>query len=177
MPKRKRPIATKKEPEKEIEIQIQEEIANEVEAKHYVDQKELKLEIMLYQKDRDPNKVPSDKIGRILIAIAENYTRHHYFYNYTKTYKEEMVGCAVQNMIEKLDNCRLDIPKSNPFFYFSRITYNAFRKFVKTSRKRLDAEKNYRENEWTTFCFRHGIYSQVKHEEDEPTFNDPNIEK
>lgn len=120
--------------------------------KYYIDPEALKHELYLYQHDTNPIKVPSDALGITFMQIAHNYARHHYFYNYTDTFKEEMIGMAIQNMVEKIDNCKLDHPKSNPFFFFSRITYNAFRKFVKMSRRRLTAEYDARELQWSDFC-------------------------
>lgn len=42
------------------------------------------------------------------------------------TYREDMIGDAIENMVLYADNFDPDMPNPNPFGYFSRITFFAF---------------------------------------------------
>lgn len=73
------------------------------------------------------NNLPKPQISKYLceciMLIANNFASRPNFYNYT--YKEDLIGDAIENCILYFD--KFDIEKSkNPFSYFTQITFYAF---------------------------------------------------
>jgi hypothetical protein len=55
------------------------------------------------------------------------------------TYKEEMIGDAVEKMIKALWNQKYDPEKGNPFSYFTQISFNAFCNRIKKEKRNREA--------------------------------------
>lgn len=113
---------------------------------HYVDNKRFQV-LMVERKDLiDSSDTPppiTNEIGKIFISIATNLSFHRYFINYT--YKDEMIGDAIENCVKAIDN--FDCVKyKNPFAYFTQICYFAFQRRKIKEKKRLDGTTKYREH-------------------------------
>jgi len=107
-------------------------------AKHYVDNKKLYTEMIKYINEYNAAKeqglVPpraSNYIGTCITLIANNLSTNKNFIGYT--YREEMIGDAIENCLRYLHNFNPDKFK-NPFAYFTQIIYYAFL-------RRIDKEK------------------------------------
>lgn len=105
---------------------------------HYVDNKRLYGEMIKYvneynqaKKDGDePPRVP-EYIGKCIWLIANRLSTNRNFVGYT--YREEMIGDAIENCLRYLHNFDPD-KSNNPFAYFTQIMYYAFL-------RRIDKEK------------------------------------
>lgn len=86
----------------------------------YVNQKELKEEIIKYKK----NKIISEKLGEMLIKIAKRYASKGNFSGYT--YKDEFIGDAIYRMVEQLDKINIKHPRCNCFSYLTQTCHNKF---------------------------------------------------
>ena len=78
-------------------------------------------------------KIP-DYIGKCLLLIAENLSHKPNFVKYT--FRDEMVGDAIENCIMYFDN--FDPKRSkNPFAYFTQIIWYAFIRRIHKEKKQL----------------------------------------
>lgn len=99
--------------------------------KHYVRNKDLLPEII----DCRERGVVSDKLGRMLLLIVENYARKYNWVNYT--FRDDMKGHAMvhlSNAALKFDPAR----SNNPFAYYTQVAKNAFIQIIKQERKQRD---------------------------------------
>lgn len=105
---------------------------------HYVDNKKLYTEMIKYvesykkaKEDNTPLPKTSDYIGECIWLIANRLSTNRNFIGYT--YREEMIGDAIENCLRYLHNFNPD-KSNNPFAYFTQIMYYAFL-------RRIDKEK------------------------------------
>lgn len=75
------------------------------------------------------------EIGKIFLAISEGMMRRPNFINYPPQQKVDMTSDAVYNMLRAADN--YDTARSNPFAYFSQITFNAFLQSIQGMKKNI----------------------------------------
>jgi DNA-directed RNA polymerase specialized sigma24 family protein len=123
-------------------------------------------ELIIY---RD-TKVITEDLGNMFILIANKYLNKHSFFSYT--WKEDMVGDAILNMIKGIDRFKIDHPKANPFHFFSTIAYwSAIQRIVK-EKKIKEKEIKVRDEVWRTFEESEGLYSIVDHNDFETWLND-----
>lgn len=97
--------------------------------------------ILQYKKDArtakreklPPPRMP-EYVGQCLMLIAENLSHKVNFSSYT--FREEMIGDAIENCCMYFDN--FDPKKSkNPFAYFTQIIYYAFLRRIHREKKQL----------------------------------------
>jgi hypothetical protein len=109
--------------------------------KHYVNNKDLLSAILVYKKEAreakreklPPPRMP-EYVGSCLMLIAQNLSHKPNFSNYT--FREEMIGDAIENCCMYFDN--FDPKKSkNPFAYFTQIIYYAFLRRIHREKKQL----------------------------------------
>lgn len=123
----------------------------EVKAKptnHYVRNKDLLPEII---ECRERGEV-SDKLGRMLLLIVENYSRKYNWVNYS--FKDDMKGHALvhlSNAALKFDPAR----SNNPFAYYTQVAKNAFIQIIKQERKQRDIKDAHKaeEGELTSWTY------------------------
>ena len=115
--------------------------------RHYVNNKELLEAMTEYTTARveaeergdDPPRV-SNYIGECFVKIANHLAYKSNFVNYT--FREEMILDGIENCITYINN--FDPAKSsNPFAYFTQITYYAFLRRIQKEKKQLDAKYRY----------------------------------
>jgi len=78
-------------------------------------------------------KIP-DYMATCLMLIAKNLANKPNFYAYT--FKDEMIGDAIENCIMYFNNFDPD-KSSNPFAYFTQIIYYAFLRRIQKEKKQL----------------------------------------
>lgn len=109
-------------------------------SKHYVSNPDLlksfkdwyaALEVA--EKSGNPEPPMPNKIGLAFLQIANNLAKKSNWISNTK-WKEEMVGDAVENCIRYARNFNPNIT-SNPFAYFTQISYYAFLRRIKVEKK------------------------------------------
>ena len=70
------------------------------------------------------NRVLSEELGRMLIAIADKLLNRSEFRNYPKELKEDAKGFFFVKAIKGLKNYNFEF--NNPFAYFSTCAWNAY---------------------------------------------------
>lgn len=86
----------------------------------------------------------TDKLATMISKIAHKLSYAPNFINYT--YRDEMVGDAVVRMMKALIAKKYTHKKgSNPFSYFTKIAFNAFRNRIKKEKYAHDTLQKYQE--------------------------------
>jgi hypothetical protein len=155
------------EVEEDVDEEVEEESEEEVEAeeveekpasemrkkgkkptdkeKFYVDPKQFDDEIVVYY---DTGNM-SNELALMVSKIAHKLSYAPNFINYT--FREEMVGDGVIRMFKALMSKKYDREKgTNPFSYFTRIAFNAFRNRIKKEKHMRDTHEKY-QNELMLF--------------------------
>jgi len=113
--------------------------------KFYVNPQEFDDEIVKYY-DSDHM---SDNLALMVSKIAHKLSYAPNFINYT--YREEMVGDGIIRMFKALTSKKYDRVKgTNPFSYFTRIAFNAFRNRIKKEKHLRETHEKY-QNELLLF--------------------------
>lgn len=106
----------------------------------YVEPKEFDEQIMLYYKTGDI----TDALAHMINKIAHKLSYAPNFINYT--YRDEMVGDAIVRMMKALIAKKYTHNKgSNPFSYFTKIAFNAFRNRIKKEKYTHEILQKYQE--------------------------------
>jgi hypothetical protein len=108
---------------------------------NYVDNKVFLKEMVAYRKavrkakreGLEKPRVP-EYVGSCFLLIAENMSHKYNFLTYS--WRDEMVGDAIENCIMYVDNFNPSKSK-NPFAYFSQIVYYAFLRRIQREKKQL----------------------------------------
>lgn len=110
--------------------------------KNYVSSKEFRTLLQeYYETDKMTNELAVN-----VMKIAEGLSYNYRFINYTKSWKEDMVGDAVIKMYAALESKKFDMEKgSNPFSYFNQIAWNAFSNRIKKEKKQHDGLQEYKQ--------------------------------
>ena len=121
--------------------------------RHYVNNKEFLLNISAHRdlviewKSVEENELPKprvpDYIGECFVKIANHLAYKANFVNYT--FRDEMILDGIENCITYMDN--FDPAKSsNPFAYFTQITYYAFIRRIQKEKKYQSTKMRYIQN-------------------------------
>jgi hypothetical protein len=106
--------------------------------KFYVDPKHFDDEIVKYY---DSGHM-SNNLAEMVSKISHKLSYAPNFINYT--YREEMVGDGIIRMFKALMSKKYDRVKgTNPFSYFTRIAFNAFRNRIKKEKHMRDTHEKY----------------------------------
>lgn len=120
---------------------------------HYIDNKLFLQEITKYrnlvqahkakEEGRDSKPRVPNYLGECFVKIANHLAYKSNFINYT--YRDEMILDGIENCITYIDN--FDPAKSsNPFAYFTQITYYAFIRRIQREKKQQDTKRRYIRN-------------------------------
>lgn len=112
-----------------------------MEKNHYVNNKEFqaamvahKRQVEAAKKEGLPKPKVSEYIGECILKIAQRVSYKPNFASYS--YREEMVSDAIENCLLYIDNYNPD-KFSNPFSYFTQITYYAFLRRIQKEKRQL----------------------------------------
>jgi hypothetical protein len=107
---------------------------------HYINNKDFLTEMIKYRQAILSRTVGEKKpqipryVAECFMKIAENLSHKPNFLSYT--FRDEMVADAIENCVMYVDN--FDPAKSsNPFAYFTQITYFAFLRRIQKEKKQL----------------------------------------
>lgn len=129
---------------------------------YYVNPAEFKEEL---QKCYDDGII-SNKLGKMLLDIVTGLSYRPNFMNYT--YREEMVGDAIQKMVKAVRDKNFDFNKgSNPFSYFNRIAWRAFLVRIQDEKKKRSALDLYQEEVYAEVLSEFGCYISPEHHDEE----------
>lgn len=114
---------------------------------HYVSNSDFLAAMIEYKKESDlakaegrPKPHVSNYIGECFLKIANHLAYKSNFINYT--YRDEMILDGIENCITYIDN--FDPSKSsNPFAYFTQITYYAFIRRIQKEKKQQVIKNKY----------------------------------
>jgi len=146
----------------------------EIKEKYYVSSKLFREELTKYYED----DIMTDKLATNIVKIAEGLSYNWRFINYTKSWKEEMVGDAIIKMYSALEDKKFKIDSLfNPFSYFNQIAWNAFSNRIKKEKRQHDGLEEYKqivyENEMNDST--HGavyIRPMLEHDYDDGCYDD-----
>lgn len=82
----------------------------------------------------------NNELGRKLIKIANGMAKRPNFTNYPQDQLTDMLSDAIFNMAKAIDG--YDITRTNPFAYFSQITWNSFIAAIQGMKKRIKTTIN-----------------------------------
>jgi hypothetical protein len=106
--------------------------------KYYVEPKQFDEEIMKYY---ESGKM-SNELANMISNISHKLSYANNFINYS--YREEMVGDGVIRMMKALIAKKYNREKgTNPFSYFTRIAFNAFRNRIKKEKHMHETHEKY----------------------------------
>lgn len=106
--------------------------------KYYVDPKEFDDEIVKFYK----SSVMSNNLAEMVSKISNKLSFAPNFINYS--YREEMVGDGIVRMMKALISKKYNRKKgTNPFSYFTRIAFNAFRNRIKKEKHIHETHEKY----------------------------------
>lgn len=130
------------EEEIEDDIVIEVEEIKDQKDPNYVSSKEFRrLLTEYYQNDKMTNELAVN-----VMKIAQGLSFNYRFINYTKNWKEDMIGDAIVKMYAALESKKFRIESEfNPFSYFNRIAWNAFSNRIKKEKKQHDGLQEYKQ--------------------------------
>jgi hypothetical protein len=126
------------DPDDEVEDVKKPKDKKEIKKHFYVDPKEFDSEIT----DFYNSGIISDNLANMVSKISNKLSFARNFINYS--YREEMVGDGIVRMMKALLAKKYDRNKANnPFSYFTKIAFNAFRNRIKKEKHMHDTHEKY----------------------------------
>jgi hypothetical protein len=117
---------------------------------------EYRLKAIEAEKNGLPKPKVNNYLGNCFLLICEKLSYRPNFANYS--FREEMVGDAIENCLAAVDNFDPNEQKKNPFGYFSLIAWRAFlRRIQKENKQNYIKHKYYQSS---------GIHDQLAHSDD-----------
>jgi|TARA_R110002110_G_scaffold7140_1_gene36244 hypothetical protein len=116
--------------------------AKEIKEKYYVNSKLFREQLTTYYAD----DIMTDILALNIVKIAEGLSYNWRFLNYTKSWKEDMVGDAIIKMYSALESKKFRLESEyNPFSYFNQIAWNAFSNRIKKEKRQHEGLENYKQ--------------------------------
>jgi DNA-directed RNA polymerase specialized sigma24 family protein len=117
-------------------------VNEKVKKAYYVSPSEFTKQINEYYE----TDIMKDELAVNILKIAENLSYNWRFINYTKGWKEEMIGDAVIKMYSALDGKKFRMDSGfSPFSYFNQIAWNAFTNRIKKENKQHEGLLEYKQ--------------------------------
>lgn len=114
---------------------------------HYVNNKEFyekiseyKTSVLKAEKEGKEKPKVSNYLGECFVKIANHLAYKSNFVNYT--FRDEMILDGIENCITYIDNFNPD-KSTNPFAYFTQITYYAFLRRIQKEKKQMETKYKY----------------------------------
>lgn len=116
--------------------------SKEIKEKYYINSKLFRQQLAEYYE----NNMMTDILAENIVKIAEGLSYNWRFINYTKSWKEEMVGDAIIKMYSALEDKKFNIDSTfNPFSYFNQIAWNAFSNRIKREKRQQKGLESYKQ--------------------------------
>lgn len=117
-------------------------VSKDVKERYYVNDKEFRRLLEEYYE----SDVMTDELADNIVKIAEGLSYNWRFINYTKSWKEEMVGDAIIKMYSALEDKKYTIDSVfKPFSYFNQIAWNAFSNRIKKEKRQHEGLETYKQ--------------------------------
>jgi hypothetical protein len=130
---------------------------------NYIDKKKFHVEMTAYRSQPwRPKRTVSRKprlnryLGECFYLLCERLSYRPNFINYS--FREEMVGDAIENCLSAVDNFDPNEQKQNPFGYFSLIAWRAFVRRIQKEKKQTYIKHKSFQNS--------GLFDQLAHGDD-----------
>ena len=114
---------------------------------HYIDNKEFLAKISAYREARIEAEESGEEkprvtnyIGECFVKIANHLAYKSNFVNYT--FRDEMILDGIENCLTYMDNFNPE-KSSNPFAYFTQITYYAFIRRIQKEKRQMETKFKY----------------------------------
>tara|TARA_B100001996_G_scaffold197153_1_gene150993 strand:- start:18 stop:629 length:612 start_codon:yes stop_codon:yes gene_type:complete len=114
---------------------------------HYIDNKEFLARISEYREKRIEAEESGDEkprvtnyLGECFVKIANHLAYKSNFVNYT--FRDEMILDGIENCLTYMDNFNPE-KSSNPFAYFTQITYYAFIRRIQKEKRQMETKFKY----------------------------------
>ena len=123
-------------------IQVESDEDTSVPKNHYVNNKELQKEFLIYydmkkvwlEQGKEGHPPLTDKIGKAILDISHRRTFSHNFIAYTNNWKEEMISDAIEICCRYVHNYNPE-KYNNPFAYITKLVNNAIINRIKLEKK------------------------------------------
>ncbi len=117
-------------------------VDKDVKDKYYVNSKVFRQQLEDYYK----SDIMTNELASNIMKIAEGLSYNWRFLNYTKSWKEDMIGDAIVKMYTALEEKKFNLKsKFNPFSYFNKIAWNAFSNRIKKEKKQHEGLEEYKQ--------------------------------
>jgi len=117
-------------------------VDKEIKANFYVNPKLFREQLVTYYADDNM----TNELAHNIVKIAEGLSYNWRFLNYTKSWKEDMVGDAVVKMYAALESKKFRVESEfSPFAYFNQIAWHAFSNRIKKEKKQHDGLEQYKQ--------------------------------
>lgn len=114
----------------------------EVRELYYVSSKLFREQLTKYYND----DIMTNELAENIVKIAEGLSYNWRFINYTKSWRDEMVGDAIVKMYSALEDKKFNIDSTfNPFSYFNQIAWNAFSNRIKKEKRQHEGLEEYKQ--------------------------------
>ena len=114
----------------------------EVRELYYVSSKLFREQLTKYYND----DIMTNELAENIVKIAEGLSYNWRFINYTKSWRDEMVGDAIVKIYSALEDKKFNIDSTfNPFSYFNQIAWNAFSNRIKKEKRQHEGLEEYKQ--------------------------------
>lgn len=90
--------------------------------------------------DKPEDRIISEELGKMIIAVGEKMLNRSEFRNYSKELKEDMLGMFELKLIKGLKNYNFKF--NNPFAFFTTAAWNAFLTVISKHYKQQNIKKD-----------------------------------
>lgn len=108
----------------------------------YCTNKELYAELVKWRDSAEKieERIPSEELGKMIIAIGNKLLNHSNFRNYPKELKEDMFIFGVEKIIKGLKNYNFEF--NNPFSWMTQAFYNGYLSVLNKHYKHINIKKD-----------------------------------
>lgn len=108
----------------------------------YCTNKELQEELIRWRDSAEKveDRIMSDELGRMIMAIGNKLLNHSSFKNYDKELKNDMLGLYYLKLIKGLKNYNFKF--NNPFAFFTQAAWNSFLIVIGKHYKHLNIKRD-----------------------------------
>lgn len=108
----------------------------------YCTNKELQEELLNWKKSskKIEDRIISEELGKMLMAIGNKLLNHSSFRNYSKELKEDMLMFGLEKLIKGLKNYNFQF--NNPFAWVTQAFWNAYLSIINKHYKHINIKKD-----------------------------------
>lgn len=137
----KQALKLKAQREKQAARKARGELEPKNKERFYCTNKEMQAELIKWRDSAEEpeNRVISEELGKMFMAIGNRFLNHSNFRNYTKELKEDMLSYFYLKIIKGLKNYNFEF--NNPFAFVTMAARNAFLTIIAKHYKHMNIKK------------------------------------